>query len=117
MPQDFDAWLTIIGALCFGIVVGWTTYRTLRRNPTNGLTDLATVIGAVGGAAITGIWKPGSGAFGTYCIGLIIGFFGYLTIAATNKNAPEWMGSEPTSAGNPSGGSGGGGGGAGGRLD
>jgi hypothetical protein len=113
MPQDLDSWLTLIGALCFGIVVGWITYRTLRRNTTNGLSDIATVTGAIGGAAITGIWKPGTGAFGAYCIGLIVGFFGYLVIAATNKDAPEWMGSEPPTAGVPGAG---GGGSSGGRI-
>lgn len=104
MPQDLDGWLNLIGALCFGIVIGWVTYRTLRRNTATGLTDIATVIGAVGGAAITGIWKAGTGAFGAYCIGLILGFFGYLKIAVTNKDAPEWMGSEPPGAGGSAGG-------------
>jgi len=113
MPQDLDGWLTVIGALCFGVVVGWITYRTLRRSTTTGLSDIATVIGALGGAAITGIWKPGTGAFGAYCIGLIFGFFGYLRIATTNKNAPEWMGSEPPSAGAPGAGGGSSGGGRG----
>jgi uncharacterized membrane protein YeaQ/YmgE (transglycosylase-associated protein family) len=104
MPQDFDGWLSLIGAFCFGIVIGWVTYRTLRRYQPSGLTDIATVIGAVGGAAITGIWKPGTGTFGAYCIGLLLGFFGYLKLAA-NASAPEWMGSEPPHAGSGSGGS------------
>lgn len=99
MSPETELWLTIIGALCFGIVVGWITYRTLRRTTTTGLSDIATVIGAVSGAAITGIWKPGTGSFGAYCIGLILGFFAYLLIAVKNKSAPEWMGSEPTNAG------------------
>ena len=38
------------GALCFGLVIGWVTYRTLRRKEgSNALSDIATVIGAVGG--------------------------------------------------------------------
>ena len=54
MP-DLDASLTLLGALCFGIVIGWICYRTLRRNQAaSGLSDIATVIGALGGAAITG---------------------------------------------------------------
>src|SRR5262249_2182942 len=100
MLQDLDGWLSLIGAFCFGIVIGWVTYRTLRRNQANtGLSDIATVIGAIGGAAVTGIWKPGTGAFGGYCIGLLIGFFAYLKIAVTNTNAPDWMGSEPPNTG------------------
>src|SRR5713101_7591152 len=75
MPSDLAGWLTIIGGLCFGIVVGWVTYRTLRYAPHGGLSDLSTVIGAVGGAAITALFPKDSGAFGAYCIGLAIGFF------------------------------------------
>jgi uncharacterized membrane protein YeaQ/YmgE (transglycosylase-associated protein family) len=81
--------LDLIGAICFGIVIGWVTYRTLRRSPTTGLSDIATVIGAVAGAAITGIWKPGANSFNGYCLGLFIGFFAYFIVAAS-KGAPEW---------------------------
>jgi uncharacterized membrane protein YeaQ/YmgE (transglycosylase-associated protein family) len=89
-----------LGALCFGIIVGWVTSRTLRRTTPSGLSDIATVIGAVGGAAITGIFKPSTNAFGWYCIGLLIGFFVYLIIAiATAKKGGQpvgdWLGSEP----------------------
>ena len=87
--------MTVAGALCFGVVMGWVTYRTLRRVQSSGLTDLATVIGAVAGAAITAIWKPGTNAFGAYCIGLALGFFAYL-LFAVRKGSPDWMGGEPT---------------------
>jgi len=97
MPANFIGWLSLVGAFCFGIVVGWVTYRTLRRTPTSGLSDIATVIGALGGATVTALFSQGTGAFGAYCIGLIIGFFGYLKVAA-EKNAPDWMGSERTSS-------------------
>lgn len=75
--MDINFW----GAFCFGIVIGWITYRTLRRSETSGLSDLATVIGALGGAVITSLWKQGTDAFGGYCIGLLIGFFAYLIVA------------------------------------
>lgn len=94
MPANFVGWLSLVGAFCFGIVIGWVTYRTLRRSPTTGLSDIATVIGAVGGATVTALFSHETGDFGAYCIGLIIGFFAYLVIA-TRKNAPDWMGSEP----------------------
>jgi hypothetical protein len=98
MPENqVDFW----GAFCFGIVIGWVTYRSLRRNQSNGLSDIATVIGALGGAAITGIWKPGTGAFSGYCIGLLIGFFAYLIVSLllAGKDARDkvydWLGSDP----------------------
>lgn len=83
-----------IGAFCFGFVVGWITYRTLRRREGKAaLSDIATVIGAVGGAAITGLFKSAD-LFGWYCIGLFAGFFVYLVIAGrmTPAQVNEWMG-------------------------
>jgi uncharacterized membrane protein YeaQ/YmgE (transglycosylase-associated protein family) len=91
-------YLSLIGALCFGIVIGWITYRTLRRSQTTGLSDISTVLGAVSGAAITALFRQDSGEFGAYCIGLALGFFAYLVVAV-RKNAPDWLGSEP--AGSP----------------
>ena len=90
MP-DFNGWLSLIGALCFGLVIGWVTYRTLRRSGSSGLSDIAAVIAAVGGATITALFKAGTGSFGAYCIGLAVGFFAYLRTAA-DPEAPEWMG-------------------------
>ena len=99
--------MLIYGALCFGLVIGWITYRTLRRSKTNGINDIAAVIGAVGGAAVTLLFPAGSLAFGAYCIGLAIGFFGYLIISgivdvdATKskskraKSVSKWLGGEP----------------------
>jgi NhaP-type Na+/H+ or K+/H+ antiporter len=79
--SDFVLSLSGIGSLAFGLVVGWITYRTLVRITPSGLNDIATVIGAVGGAAVTALFPKESGAFGAYCIGLAIGFFGYLIVA------------------------------------
>jgi len=95
-----------LGALCFGIVVGWITSRALRRSTSNSLTDIATVIGSVAGAAITGIWQPNTNAFGYYCIGLFIGFYFYLAVAVltAHKSAHgDWIGTEAvkTSAAEP----------------
>ena len=89
-----------VGAVCFGVVVGWVTSRTLRRSTPGGLTDIATVIGSVGGAAITGLFKPSENTFGLYCIGLAGGFFLYLVlaIATSGKDGSsrgDWLGSEP----------------------
>ena len=86
--------INLAGSICFGVVIGWVTYRTLRRSQTTGLSDIATVIGA----AITRIWKQGADSFGGYCIGLFVGFFAYLIIAA-RSGAPEWISTEPSSSG------------------
>lgn len=88
--------LAFWGALCFGVVVGWITYRTLRRSQTSGLSDIATVIGVIGGAAVTKLFP--NDQFAAYAIGVAIGFFAYLISSAI---APEkvafWMGeSVPT---------------------
>lgn len=80
-----------IGAVCFGIVIGWITYRTLRRTTDTKISDLAGVLAAVGGAAVTGLFKPGGAEFGWYCIGLFVGFFSYFMIAR-RSDAPDWMG-------------------------
>jgi len=72
--------VTACGALCFGFVIGWITYRTLRRREgAAALSDIATVLGAVGGAAVTKLFS--GDAFGYYSIGLLCGFFLYLVIA------------------------------------
>ncbi|MEN3334386.1 MAG: hypothetical protein V7641_3751 [Blastocatellia bacterium] len=110
MSPGISAWLAVIGALCFGIVIGWITHRTLRRSRPSGLSDIATVIGAIGGAAVTGLFRRDSGDFGAYCIGLLIGFFAYLIIAV--KTTPrkkrqaigDWLGTEPASGSPGSGG-------------
>jgi hypothetical protein len=85
----------IIGALCFGLVVGWVTYRTLRRKEgTSSLSDISTVIGAVGGAAVTGLFKNAD-MFAGYSIGLAVGFFAYFIIGLIvyGKEATGgWMG-------------------------
>jgi NhaP-type Na+/H+ or K+/H+ antiporter len=103
MPQEVVDVLTLLGALAFGIVIGWATYGTLRRAKRTGLTDLSTLIGAVAGAAVTSLFPAANGAFGAYCIGLALGFFYYLK-RATTPGAPDWLGETPASAGGGSGG-------------
>ena len=91
--------LATIGAGLFGVVVGWITYRTLRRREgAVQMSDIATVLAAVGGAAVTTIFDDPD-LFGSYSIGLAVGFFAYFAIAvATAKGQGEadsystWMG-------------------------
>ena len=89
--MDIAGW----GALCFGLVIGWVTHRTLRRkNDPTTLSDISAVIAAVGGAAITALFKIGE-MFGAYCIGLAVGFFLYLIVSLIlyGKDGVEgWMG-------------------------
>jgi ABC-type Co2+ transport system permease subunit len=80
------------GALCFGTVIGWVTYRTLRRSQeTVALSNIASVIGAVGGAAVTALFSSKE-LFAWYSIGLTLGFFGYLILGNTVFKSVEWLG-------------------------
>jgi len=67
-----------IGALFFGLVIGWIAYRILRLTAgTTALSDIAAIIAAVGGAAVITLFRSDV-LFGWYCIGLALGFFAYL---------------------------------------
>jgi hypothetical protein len=89
--------MDFVGSFCFGLVIGWVTYRTLRRKVEGvALGDIAAVIGAVGGATIVGLFK--NAAFDSYCLGLAIGFFAYFVTGAiierkagSGHSAGDWM--------------------------
>jgi ammonia channel protein AmtB len=87
--------MDIAGAICFGAVMGWVTYRTLRRREDKvGLSDIASVLGAVGGAAVTTQFDDND-LFGAYAIGLAAGFFLYFAIALKREGRQavvQWMG-------------------------
>ena len=69
------------GALCFGVVIGWVTYRTLRRkNEATVLADISAVIAALGSAAVIAFFKDAK-LFAAYCIGLLVGFVLYFVIS------------------------------------
>ncbi|MEW2463358.1 hypothetical protein [Streptomyces massasporeus] len=79
-----------VGAVCFGVAVGYITYRTLVRAERSAVSDLATVITAVGGGAVTGLFDPQEGdTFGWYSIGLLAGMavFFLLFLAMNGKAA------------------------------
>lgn len=89
--------LTKIGAACFGLVIGWITYRTLRRREGAAqLSDLSTVLGAVGGGAVAALPFDDPDVFGAYACGLAAGFFGYLLISLAvfkdKTSVTRWMG-------------------------
>lgn len=89
--------LKLFGPLCFGIVIGWIVYRTLRRTSQSGISDIAAVIGAVGGAAITTLFHQDDFQFSVYCIGLFVGFFSYLLVALKLDpvGVPGWLSQGP----------------------
>ena len=69
-----------LGAIFFGLVIGWITYRTLRlTSGTNIFAIIAVIIAVVGGGAVTALLKNDV-VFGWYTIGLAIGFFAYFGI-------------------------------------
>jgi hypothetical protein len=85
----------VVGAGFFGLVIGWVTYRTLRRKEgASKLSDIATVFSALGGAAVTKLFDDAD-LFAAYSIGLAIGFFGYFAIAVKvegKASAAKFMG-------------------------
>ena len=69
------------GALAFGLVIGWFLYLVNRyRRGDVQLGDITTVLGAIGGAAVTSLFSDSGVLFGAYGVGLAIGFFGYFLV-------------------------------------
>lgn len=84
----------IIGTICFGIVIGWVTYRTLRKqSETVALSNIASVIGAVGGGAVVARFNTYE-AFAYYSIGLFVGFFAYLIVSMTIGKDVAFLGGD-----------------------
>lgn len=74
--------LPLAGAFCFGLVVGYITYRTLAKTTAKAsIADLATVIAAIGGGTITLLFGGADGnMFGLYAIGLAVGLLVYFIV-------------------------------------
>ncbi|MFC4009367.1 hypothetical protein ACFOY2_19195 [Nonomuraea purpurea] len=82
--------MAVLGAICFGLVIGWITYGALRRRQgVAGLGDLAAVLASVGGGAVTALLE--AAMFGGYALGLAIGFFGALALATLMPDS-KWLG-------------------------
>ena len=78
-----------LGALFFGLVIGWISYRSLRLTAgTPALSDITTIIGVVGGAAVTALFRSDV-LFGLYCVGLALGFFAYLGYGVYTSGVQE----------------------------
>jgi hypothetical protein len=94
-----------VGAVCFGLAVGFITYRTLVRTTGKAaISDLSVVIGAVGGGAVTALFSPSkSDLFGWYSIGLVAGlavfFVLFLKMNGRQKTADVMSGRTITGPG------------------
>jgi hypothetical protein len=71
--------ITGLGAFGFGAVIGWFAYFTNRyRKGEVQFSDLTTLLGVIGGAAVTRLFGDASAVlFGAYGLGLAVGFFAY----------------------------------------
>jgi hypothetical protein len=73
--------LQLVGALCFGALIGWYVYYINRyRKEDVSLTDIVTLVGVLGGGTILALFPASTDLFGAYGIGLAIGFFGYFLL-------------------------------------
>ncbi|MFE0418934.1 hypothetical protein [Streptomyces tendae] len=79
--------LSLVGSGCFGLVVGWIAYRTLRRSEGSRISDLITVVAALGGGVVINSRFPDPDLFACYALGLAVGFFGYLIVAGMLNRA------------------------------
>ncbi len=69
------------GAGAFGFLIGWYVYYINRyRKADVQLSDLVTLLGVIGGGAVTTLFKAESPLFGAYGIGLGLGFFTYFIV-------------------------------------
>lgn len=73
--------LQMLGAGGFGAIIGWYIYYINRyRKEDVQFSDLASVIGIIGGGAILTLFPAQTDLFGAYGIGLFTGFFSYLIV-------------------------------------
>jgi hypothetical protein len=70
----------LVGAGFFGLVIGWFLYYVNRYRKEVRLTDIATLIGAIGAGAVLALFPAKTDLFAAYAIGLAIGFFGYFVV-------------------------------------
>jgi hypothetical protein len=89
--------IQLYGAGGFGAIIGWYIYyiNRYRKNDVQ-LSDLVTLIGVIGGAAILALFPAGSMLFGAYGIGLAAGFFGYffvlvILVSTSDNFDPDWF--------------------------
>jgi hypothetical protein len=65
----------LLGAAAFGFVLRWNVYFVNRyRTDQIALSNLASLVGVIGGAAVLALFPAGTRLFGAYGIGLALGF-------------------------------------------
>jgi len=97
MTPETQAAIIWAGAGAFGIVVGYITYRTLVRVKDSGIADIAAVIAAIGGGAITGLFTGVGFAF--YAFGLLVGMAIFLILrVALERDGVVILGSKTDDA-------------------
>lgn len=89
--------IQLLGSGSFGVVVGWYVYYINRyRKGDVQISDLVTLIGVIGGAAVLALFPTKTDLFGAYGIGLAIGFFAYfivlIVLVAISRNfTVDWF--------------------------
>ncbi|MDI9978806.1 hypothetical protein [Rhodococcus sp. IEGM 1307] len=86
--METSATVISIGAICFGLVVGFVTYRTLVFKEGASVSDIAAVVAALGGGVVT-VWfdRAEGDSFAWYSIGLLAGmvvYYLHTTFRGTN---------------------------------
>lgn len=93
-----------LGAVVFGLLIGWIAYRLLRqRSGPAWLANLIALLGMIAGAAALAFFRDNT-IFGWYAIGLVLGFFGYFTVGVILYGKQEvlpWLPEQPVSAPTP----------------
>lgn len=75
--------LQLWGAFGLGLLIGWYVYFLNRyRKGDVQLSDIVTLLGAIGGTAVLALFPAKTDLFGAYGIGLATGFFGYFLVLA-----------------------------------
>jgi hypothetical protein len=87
--MEMSSAVVSVGALSFGIVVGYITYRTLVRSDETSISDIAAVVAAIGGGVVVGLFESGSDAFGWYSIGLLVGMAIFLVLRLVYERQKE----------------------------
>jgi uncharacterized membrane protein YeaQ/YmgE (transglycosylase-associated protein family) len=85
---DIQTALPLLGAVCFGAVVGWLANHVLEKATQVDVTWLGSMVGVIGGGAVTALFEPRSQVFGAYCIGLATAFF----IRVVVRPVTQWFG-------------------------
>ena len=79
-----------LGVFAFGLVIGWFTYFVNRYRQNVALGNVATIIGALGGAAVLALFPEQTTLFSSYGIGFGVGFFGYFLVLLFMVRKAGW---------------------------